>query len=269
MEGLPKLSPSQTKRRMRVLGWVALASMVALVALGPSAGGAGAIPAVTNLHQTPPIPSTAPEFQGDLAECAGLNLAAGQVLWHFVLVQTTAPLAGSQLHATFATAGDITVNANKKSGGVLHFDITTGADTLTGAHTNRAGRWLNLSHICQGPPVTTTTTTTTTTTETTTGPTPCNTETTAGGFGVTSTVHELGQTSGTFHISWDMLIQPDQLDVYYAGALVYTTGAPVSGVGSADVSFGPGASTQVTVVVTGPEQGTLWSYTVNCPNPAS
>jgi hypothetical protein len=140
--------------------------MIALVTLGPAASGAGAVTATTNLHQstTPPISSTNAEFQGDATECAGLNLAAGQVLWHFVLVQTTAPSAGSFIHATFTTAGAITEEAYKKSGTVLHFSITTGADSLTGAHTNAAGRQLNLSHICQGPPLTTTTTTTTSTT---------------------------------------------------------------------------------------------------------
>ena len=170
MEASVLLSPQRKRRRLRVLGWVALASMLGVVILGPSAGGAGAVTAATNLHQstTPPISSTDPAFQGSIEDCQGLNLSAGQVLWHFVLVQTTAEIPGSFLHATFSTAGPITVLAYKKSGGVLHFSVITGADSLTGAHTNRTGKWLNLSHICQGPPLTTTTTTTTTTATTTT-----------------------------------------------------------------------------------------------------
>ena len=189
MEAPVILSPRRARRRLRPLGWVALASMLALVILGPSAGGAGAITAATNLHQTPPISSTDPAFQGDTTECAGLNLAAGQVLWHFVLVQTTAPLAGSQLHATFTTAGSRTVDAAKKSGSVLHFNVITGADTLTGAHTNAIGKLLNLSHICQGPPLTTTSTTSTTTSTSTTSTTSTTTS--------TSTTSTTSTTTGT------------------------------------------------------------------------
>lgn len=190
MEAPVILSPRRARRRLRLLGWVALASMLALAVLAPSAGGAGAITVGTNLHQTPPISSTDPAFQGDTTECAGLNLAAGQVLWHFVLVQTTAPLAGSQLHATF-TSGSITVDAAKKSGGVLHFNVITGADTLTGAYTNAIGKLLNLSHICQGPPVTTTTTTSTTSTSTTSTSTTTTTSTS------TSTTSTTSTTTGT------------------------------------------------------------------------
>ncbi len=280
MEHPVSLSPQRTRRRLRVLAWVALASMLAVVTLGPSAAGALA---ATSLHQTPPISSAAPAFQGDLDECAGLNLAAGQVLWHFVLVQTADSLAGSTLTATFTNAGTITVNAYKKSGGVLHFNVTTGADTLTGASTNRNGKWLNLSHICQGPPLTTTTTSTTTTSTTTSSttttststttsgppPTQCNTSTLSGGEGTTVTVHELGQTSGTFNFSYNTYSVPDEIVIRYEGNIVYQTGGPVSVTGvTVPVSFGPGASTTVTVTVIGPA-GTVWDYIVNCPTPAS
>jgi len=165
------------RARLKVLGWVAIASMLALVILGPTAGGVGAITATTYLHQAPPISSNAPGYEDE--DCGELD--AGTVLWHFVLVQTDAGVPGSQLHASFASAGDITVDAYKKSGGVLHFNITTGTDTLTGAHTNRAGRWLNLSHICVGPPLTTTTSTTTTSSSTTTVSSSTATNTTASG----------------------------------------------------------------------------------------
>jgi hypothetical protein len=171
MESQIQAAP-KTRRSMRGLGWVAIASLLAIGMLASSSGASlvSAVAAVTSLHQTPPIASTDPEFQGSIDECAGLNLPAGQVLWHFVLTQTTAPLAGSLLHATFSGGGGDVDNwpAYKKSGGVLHWSIITVAGSLDGAHTNRAGRWLNLSHICQGPPVTTTTTTTTETTTTAT-----------------------------------------------------------------------------------------------------
>jgi hypothetical protein len=171
MESQVKAAPT-TRRSLRGLMWVALASLLAIGMLATASGGTlvSATANVTNLNQTPPIASTDPNFQGDAGECEGANLSAGQVLWHFVLTQTSAGTAGSILHATFSSGQDIEVVAYKKAGGVLHWEIITGATSLTGAHTNRAGRNLNLSHICQGPPETTTTETTsteTTSTETT------------------------------------------------------------------------------------------------------
>jgi hypothetical protein len=171
MESQIQAAP-KTRRSLRGLGWVAIASLLAVGMLASSSGASvvSAVDAVTSLAQTPPIASTDPEFQGTLEECAGEVIPAGQVLWHFVLTQTSAPLAGSFLHATFSGGGGDVDNwaAEKKSGSVLHWEIITVAGSLEGAHTNRAGARLNLSHICQGATETTTsTTTTTTTTETT------------------------------------------------------------------------------------------------------
>ena len=165
---------TRSRRSVRGAAWIAIASALAIGLLASSSGGSivSAVTATTSLHQTPPIASTDPNFQGTADECAGLNLGAGQVFWHFVLTQTSSGTAGSFLHATFTTGEFDNVLAYKKAGGVLHWSITTSGGSLTGAHTNRAGRWLNLSHICQGPPTTTTTssssTTTTTSTQTTT-----------------------------------------------------------------------------------------------------
>ena len=78
-------------------------------------------------------------------------------------------------------------------------------------------------------------------------------------------MHELGATSGTFSFQYEAYSIPDQFDVYYEGNLIYTTGGPVSGGATVPVTFGPGTSTTVTVVVTGPV-GTAWDYVVNCPN---
>jgi hypothetical protein len=86
--------------RLRLLGWLALASILALAILGPSAAG---VSASTQLHQATPISSSNINFQGSDEDCAGANLAPGEVLWHFVLVQTAAPVAGSTLTATFQT----------------------------------------------------------------------------------------------------------------------------------------------------------------------
>ena len=173
MESQVQVAP-KTRRPLRRLGWVAIASLLAVGALATSSGGSvvSAVTATTSLKQTTPISYTDPAFQGDAGECAGVVLQPGQVLWHFVLTQTSSGTAGSYLHATFSGGLDVdNVLAYKKAGGVLHWSITTGTVSLTGAHTNRAGKNLVLSHICQGPPETTTTETTsteTTSTETTT-----------------------------------------------------------------------------------------------------
>lgn len=100
--------------------------------------------------------------------------------------------------------------------------------------------------------------------------TPCNTATQSGGQGVTTTVHELGTAGPTsFLFEWETLNQPDQLEVFYEGNLIYDTGLVGDnineGTGSDTVSVPAGTSTQITVVVTGPEAGTAWSYVVNCP----
>ena len=108
------------------------------------------------------------------------------------------------------------------------------------------------------------------TTSPTTGPTgptvPCNQATNSGGAGTTRTTHSLGRTSGAFRFRYNAQSVPDRFDIYYEGAVIYTTGGPVSGTGDVMVNFGPGTSTTIEVVVTGPS-GTAWSYTVGCPTP--
>jgi hypothetical protein len=153
------------KARLKVLGWVALASMLALVALGPTAGGATAS---TSLNQTPPISSVDVGLPLTDPECIDETVAAGQVLWHFVLTQTTAGV-GTILTVEFDEDGVINSPATKKTGGTLHWYIyTSGDDTLLSASTTANGGKLNLSHVCSGGTLTTTTTTTTTTSTTTT-----------------------------------------------------------------------------------------------------
>ncbi|MGI8856407.1 MAG: hypothetical protein ACR2JW_11700 [Thermomicrobiales bacterium] len=96
-------------------------------------------------------------------------------------------------------------------------------------------------------------------------PLACSTMTTSGGAGVTTNVHELGRTSGTFVFSWDAFTIPDKFDVFYQGALLFSTGF-VSFTGTHTITY-TGASTRVTVVVTGSSAATAWTYTVNCPTP--
>ena len=93
----------------------------------------------------------------------------------------------------------------------------------------------------------------------------CSATTTSGGAGVTTNVHELGRTSGTFVFNWDAFAIPDKFDVSYQGTLLFSTGF-VSLTGTKTLSYS-GTSTKVTVVVTGSAPATAWNYVVNCPTP--
>ena len=126
--------------RFSSLAGVAAASSLALALLSPG------LTLATDLHQSPPISWDNGSFQGSADECAGTNLAEGQVLWHFVLIDPEANPA--TLSATFANAGPKTADSYKNLKGILHFEIITGEDTLLGASTNVDGSMLNLSHIC-------------------------------------------------------------------------------------------------------------------------
>jgi hypothetical protein len=85
-------------------------------------------------------------------DCSDFTSTDGSVLWHFVLVQTTAVNTGS-LRAEFQSVG-VTVpdiGYTKHVGGVLHWDvITPGSDVLLNASTDAVGGILNLSHVCDG-----------------------------------------------------------------------------------------------------------------------
>lgn len=97
----------------------------------------------------------------------------------------------------------------------------------------------------------------------------CNNATLAGGPGITQTNHDLGRSGPlSFNISWETYSIPDIIDVFYQGALVFSTG-PVGddineGTGSAVINLPPGGDTSVLVKVTGPG-GTEWDYAVGCP----
>jgi hypothetical protein len=93
----------------------------------------------------------------------------------------------------------------------------------------------------------------------------CSATTTSGGAGVTTNVHEMGRTSGSFVFNWDALAIPDKFDVSYQGVLLFSTGF-VSFTGTHTITYS-GTSTKVTVVVTGSAPGTAWNYVVNCPTP--
>jgi uncharacterized delta-60 repeat protein len=72
-----------------------------------------------------------------------------------------------------------------------------------------------------------------------------------------------GSTSGTIVIDYDFLAVPDFLRVYYQGVKLYDSGV-TNGFASVTIPYGPGTSTDVTIVVNegGGEFGTAWLYSV-------
>ena len=144
----------------RTVAALAITAGIAAIAL-MTAGGGFATPSAfapgpyvsiagTNLHQTPPIDSSSltPDCSADDLS----KISSGEVLWHFVLTQTTAQNSGL-LRASFTSAGVTSpdVHFYKAVGGVLQWDVVTpSADTLEGASTDALGSLLNLSHVCFG-----------------------------------------------------------------------------------------------------------------------
>ena len=89
----------------------------------------------------------------------------------------------------------------------------------------------------------------------------------SGGPAASTNFINVGETSGTIAINYDMFTIPDEMTVYYgtnppANVL---TNFFTSGIGQTTVSFGPGASTYLTIVMNqggNMNSSTAWTYTV-------
>lgn len=105
---------------------------------------------------------------------------------------------------------------------------------------------------------------------------PCNAQVASGGAGVTENIHELGTSSGTISVSYNMENVPDLLEVFYGGQLVASTQSVVGNdngyvggnnsagcCGELIFAFDPRISSQCKVRVTGPDS-TTWDYRVDC-----
>ena len=99
-----------------------------------------------------PITSGDAEFQGSDTECAEADAQPGQVVWHFIINQSTTD--DQTVTATFQNAGTITLGPDKVVDAfVLHYNFTTGSpDTLLSASSSGTTGNLVLSHICDGGP---------------------------------------------------------------------------------------------------------------------
>lgn len=98
-------------------------------------------------------------------------------------------------------------------------------------------------------------------------PKPCGEVTASGGEGTTRTRHALGPVAGLVQIAYDMYTIPDRLDCYFRGVLVASTGGLVSGSGTLQWTYAPapGDPSWCLIVVSAPNSGTAWIYTLNCP----
>jgi subtilisin family serine protease/subtilisin-like proprotein convertase family protein len=91
----------------------------------------------------------------------------------------------------------------------------------------------------------------------------------AGGPEAYTNTLDVGQVAGVLHIDYEFYSLPDSLRVYYESNLVFDSGL-MSGSGETNVTFGPGVSTQVTIVVNEGDNydpDTAWYYTVTSTRP--
>jgi hypothetical protein len=105
----------------------------------------------TDLHASQ-VGASSDNFTSECSSDELSQISDGEVLWHFVLVQTTALNTGA-LRAEFDSAGVTSPDVGylKFVGGVVHWDvITPSSDTLLNASTDADGAILNLSHVCGG-----------------------------------------------------------------------------------------------------------------------
>ena len=93
-----------------------------------------------------------------------------------------------------------------------------------------------------------------------------------GGWMATTNVLLVGTNQGTLFVNYNMYAEPDDMRVYYDNVLIYDSGL-VSYSNSVAIPFGPGASTDIVIVMNegnNTNTNTLWMYiaTVACPVPA-
>lgn len=92
----------------------------------------------------------------------------------------------------------------------------------------------------------------------------CRTQQSSGGQGAFTKSYDLGRDSGTFSLTYEMFSVPDALEVRSSsGAVLFSTGGLVSGSKTVNVPFSGGRI--VFIVLSAPNQGTAWNYSLGCP----
>jgi len=99
----------------------------------------------------------------------------------------------------------------------------------------------------------------------------CNVQSGSGGVGTSFTTQLLGTTAGRVDIAYEMYGIPDQMDVYYNGVLVASTGGLVSGGSILTFNYNPpaGGPYFCTIRMYAPNNGTAWDFIAYCPIPTS
>ena len=95
----------------------------------------------------------------------------------------------------------------------------------------------------------------------------CDATVQSGGTGETTTQHNLGKSSGTVVIEYNMKLLPDQINVYYDNVLVASSNGLVSGENSVQFKYTAvaGKPTYCIVQISAPDDDTEWNYLLNCP----
>ena len=95
---------------------------------------------------------------------------------------------------------------------------------------------------------------------------------TSGNYYADTNILQVGANQGTLFVDYNMYLLPDTMDVYYDDVDIWASGL-VSFTGETNISFGPGVSTDLVIIM---DEGnntnldTLWEYTatVTCPHTA-
>lgn len=87
----------------------------------------------------------------------------------------------------------------------------------------------------------------------------------SGGYGLTTSTVNMGQTAGNISLWYEMYFIEDEIEVFYEGERIYWSGGLVQGQRSVQLSFGPGQSQLIVVRVSAPYSGTAWKFSITCP----
>lgn len=95
----------------------------------------------------------------------------------------------------------------------------------------------------------------------------CDATVKSGGTGETISQHELGKSSGTVVIEYDMKSLPDEINIYYNNVLVASSRGLVSDTNSLQFKYTAiaGKPTYCIVKISAPYENTEWNYLLNCP----
>ncbi len=94
---------------------------------------------------------------------------------------------------------------------------------------------------------------------------------TSGDFNANTNVLPVGHGAGTLYVNYEFYALPDSMRVYYDDAPIFDSGE-VNGGGTFMIPYGPGSSTNVTIVMNegnNENTNTLWGYTATDVSPVS